>query len=147
MTEPTVDKSSIVFERVMPHSPEKIWRALTEPALMERWLMKNDFKPVVGQKFNFRADPKPYWNGITDCEVLAVEPYERLCYRWDSSDDDAGKGLRTVVTWTLVPVEGGTRVRLEQSGFRPADRFASEGAKGGWPRMIEAMEHVVAGLQ
>ena len=57
---------SIVIERVMPHPPEKIWRALTQSPLIEEWLMKNDFRPVVGHKFNFHADPMPGWNGVTD---------------------------------------------------------------------------------
>ena len=74
MTEPTT--RSIVVERVMPHPPEKIWRALTEGPLIEQWLMKNDFQPVVGHRFNFRAKPMPDWNGVTDCEVLAVEPHQ-----------------------------------------------------------------------
>jgi uncharacterized protein YndB with AHSA1/START domain len=61
---------SIVVERVMPHPPEKIWRALTEAQLIGEWLMKNDFKPAVGHRFNFRSKPMPHWNGVTDCEAL-----------------------------------------------------------------------------
>ncbi len=137
---------SIVVERVMPHPPEKIWRALTEGPLIEQWLMKNDFKPVVGHKFNFRAKPMPHWNGVTDCEVLTVEPYERLAYIWNASGEQAVNGLTTVVTWTLTPVEGGTRVRMEQSGFRPEDSFAYEGASGGWPHIVAGLERVTVGL-
>jgi len=69
---------SIVIERMMPHPPEKIWRAVTQGPLIEEWLMKNDFKPVVGHKFNLRSYPMPGWNGVTDCEVLIVEPNKRL---------------------------------------------------------------------
>jgi uncharacterized protein YndB with AHSA1/START domain len=138
---------SIVVERVMPHPPEKIWRALTDPQLLGEWLMKNDFKPVVGHKFNFRAKPMPYWNGVTDCEVLTVKPHELLAYRWSSSGDEAADGMRTVVTWTLTPVAGGTRVRMEQSGFRPEDSGAYTGASGGWPRMVEGLERVAGGVK
>ena len=109
-----VTMRSIVIERMMPHPPEKIWRALTQSALIEDWLMKNDFQPVVGRKFNFRADPMPGWNGVTDCQVLMVEPNERLSYSWNASGDEAVNGLKTIVTWTLTPVEGGTIVRMEQ---------------------------------
>jgi uncharacterized protein YndB with AHSA1/START domain len=137
---------SIVVERVMPHPPEKIWRALTDPLLLGEWLMKNDFKPVVGHRFNFRAKPMPHWNGVTDCEVLTVKPHELLAYRWSSSGDEASDGMRTVVTWTLTPVAGGTRVRMEQSGFRPEDSGAYHGASGGWPRMVEGLERVAGGL-
>jgi uncharacterized protein YndB with AHSA1/START domain len=137
---------SIVIERVMPHPPEKIWRALTQSPLIEEWLMKNDFRPVVGHKFNFRADPMPGWNGVTDCEVLVVEPNERLSYSWNSSGEEAVNGLKTVVTWTLTPVDGGTLLRMEQSGFRAQDERFFKGAGFGWQKMVAALERVIAGL-
>ena len=99
---------SLVIEREMPHAPEKVWRALTQSSLIEEWLMKNDFQPVVGQRFNLRAD----W-GAVDCQVLAVEPNKTLSYTW------AAYGLESVVTWTLTPTSTGTHLRMEQSGFRP----------------------------
>lgn len=71
---------SIIVERDMRHPPEKIWRALTESALIEEWLMRNDFRPVVGHRFNFRAEPMAGWNGVADCEVLVVEPPHRLAW-------------------------------------------------------------------
>jgi uncharacterized protein YndB with AHSA1/START domain len=137
---------SIVIERVMPHPPEKIWRALTQSPLIEEWLMKNDFRPVVGHKFNFRADPMPGWNGVTDCEVLVVEPNERLSYTWNASGEEAVNGLKTVVTWTLTPVDGGTLLRMEQSGFRAQDERFFKGAGFGWQKMVAALERVIAGL-
>jgi len=137
---------SLVFEREMPHPPEKIGRALTQAPLIEEWLMKNDFQPVVGHKFNFRAQPMPQWNGVTDCEVLAVEPNQRLSYSWNSSGEEAENGLKTVVTWTLTPVKGGTHVRMEQSGFRPEDESFHKGAGYGWQRFIGGLERVAAGL-
>ena len=137
---------SIVVERVMPHSPEKIWRALTEGNLIEQWLMKNNFRPVVGQQFQFRAEPNPHWNGVTDCEVLAVEPQQRLSYRWCSSGEEKADGLDTVVTWSLAPAEGGTFVRMEHSGFRPEDDGFYQGAGYGWTRFVAALETVAAGL-
>ena len=137
---------SIVIERVMPHPPEKIWRALMQSPLIEEWLMKNDFRPVVGHKFNFRADPMPGWNGVTDCEVLVVEPNERLSYSWNSSGEEAVNGLKTVVTWTLTPVDGGTLLRMEQSGFRAQDERFFKGAGFGWQKMVAALERVIAGL-
>jgi len=63
---------SLVIEREMPYSPEKIWRALTEGPLIAEWLMTNDFQPVVGHRFTFRATPVQGWNGIIDSEVLLV---------------------------------------------------------------------------
>jgi uncharacterized protein YndB with AHSA1/START domain len=146
MTKLAAAARSLIVEREMPHSLEKIWRALTQGPLIEQWLMKNDFKPVVGHRFNFRATPMPHWNGVTDCEVLAVEPYERLAYSWNASGEEAAGGLKTVVTWTLSPVKGGVLVRMEQSGFRPDEEAAYQGASYGWQRFIGGLERVAARL-
>lgn len=146
MPDATAATQSLVVEREMPHPPEKVWRALTESPLLEQWLMKNDFEPVVGRTFNFRAAPMPHWNGVVDCRVLAVEPYERLSYSWNASGDEAAGGLRTVVTWTLTPTPGGTQVRMEQSGFRPEDEANYQGASYGWQRFVAGLERVTAGL-
>jgi uncharacterized protein YndB with AHSA1/START domain len=137
---------SIVVERVMHHTPEKVWRALTQGPLIEEWLMKNDFRPVVGHKFNFRAEPMPQWNGVVDCEVLIVEPNKRLSYSWNASGDEAANGLKTIVTWTLTPADGGTHIRMEQSGFRPEDERFFQGANYGWQKMVAGLERVTAGL-
>ncbi len=147
MTEGTVATRSFVLEREMPHPPEKVWRALTQSALLAEWLMKNDFAPVVGRKFNFRATPMPHWNGVVDGEVLVVEPQRRLSYRWEASGDEAANGLKTIVTWTLTPTRGGgTLLRLEQSGFRLEDETNYRGSAYGWPRNLEKLESVIAGL-
>ncbi len=142
----TTTTRSLVIEREMPHPPEKVRRALTQAALIEEWLMKNDFQPVVGHRFNFRAAPMPHWNGVTDCEVLVVEPCKKLSYSWNASGDEAAGGLKTVVTWTLTPVAGGVRVRMEQSGFRPEDESNYQGASYGWQRFIAGLERLAAKL-
>ena len=138
-TNPTESTRTLVIERVFPHPPEKLWRALTETPLITQWLMNNDFEPVVGRKFQFRADPVPNWNGIIDSEVLIVEPLKQLSYRWNSL------GLDSVVLWTLTPAEGGTHVRMEHSGFRPDQQQAFGGAKYGWQRFLGALERVLDG--
>ncbi|CAN5712617.1 SRPBCC domain-containing protein [soil metagenome] len=131
---------SLIVERTMPHPPEKIWRALTSGPMMETWLMKNDFQPVLGHRFNFRATPMMGWNGVTDCEVLAVEEPHRLVYSWNASGEQAEGGLKTVVSWTLTPVDGGTAVRMEQSGFRPEDEGGYRSMGGGWPGILGRLE-------
>ncbi len=136
----TAATHSVVIERELPHPPEKIWRALTQGALIKEWLMDNDFQPVVGHKFNFRAPPMPKWNGIIDSEVVVVEPNKKLSYTWGSM------GLESVVVWTLVPTKGGTLVRMEQSGFRPDQEANYQGANYGWQKFIGALERVVGGL-
>jgi uncharacterized protein YndB with AHSA1/START domain len=133
MTDIATETRSVVVEREMPFPPDKIWRALTQPHLIEEWLMKNDFNPVVGERFNLRAD----W-GAVDCQVLAVEPNKTLSYTW------AAHGLESVVTWTLTPTKTGTHLRMEQSGFRPDQQQAYQGAKYGWPRFFANLERVLA---
>src|ERR1700682_698517 len=145
MTQPTAMRS-LVVEREMPHPPEKIWRALTQGPLIEEWLMKNDFQPGGGHRVNFRATPLAQWNGVTDCEVLIVEPNKRLSYSWNAAGEEAANGLKSVVTWTLTPTKGGTHVRMEQSGFRAEDEAFYQGATYGWQRMIGGLERVAAGL-
>jgi uncharacterized protein YndB with AHSA1/START domain len=147
MTKPAAATRSLVVEREMPHPPEKVWRALTQAALIAEWLMQNDFAPKVGHRFNFRAPPMPHWNGVVDCEVLAVEPNRRLSYRWNASGAEAANGLKTVVTWTLTPTEGGVLVRMEQSGFRPEEEANYQGANYGWQKYIAGLERVTAGLR
>jgi uncharacterized protein YndB with AHSA1/START domain len=132
---------SLVIEKELPHPVGKVWRALTQGALIKEWLMDNDFQPAVGHKCKFRSTPMPNWNGIIDSEVLVVEPHKTLSYSWNSM------GLESVVVWTLVATSGGTLVRMEQSGFRPDQEANYQGANYGWQKFIGGLERVVAGLQ
>ena len=133
MSKAATETLSVVVEREISFPPEKIWRALTQPHLIEAWLMKNDFEPVVDHRFNLRAD----W-GAVDCQVVAVEPNRTLSYTW------AAMGLESVVVWTLTPTSAGTRLRMEQSGFRPDQQQAYQGAQHGWPRFFANLEQVLA---
>jgi uncharacterized protein YndB with AHSA1/START domain len=133
MTSPATETLSVIVEREMPYPPEKIWRALTQPQLIAEWLMKNDFRPVVDHRFSLSAD----W-GAVDCQVMAVEPNKTLSYTWGAY------GLESVVTWTLTATGAGTRLRMEQSGFRPDQQQAYHGAKAGWPRFFANLEQVLA---
>jgi uncharacterized protein YndB with AHSA1/START domain len=123
---------SVVVEREMPHSADKVWRALTQGALIEEWLMKNDFEPVVGHRFTLRAD----W-GSVDCEVVAVEPNKSLAYSWNAY------GLESVVTWTLTSTGTGTHLRMEQAGFRTDQQQAYQGAQYGWQKFFTDLENVL----
>jgi uncharacterized protein YndB with AHSA1/START domain len=133
MTAAEAETLSVVVEREMPFPPEKIWRALTETHLIEEWLMKNDFQPVVDHRFKFSAD----W-GSVDGQVMAVEPNRSLSYTWGAF------GLGTLVTWTLTPTGAGTQLRMEQTGFRPDMPQAYHGARAGWPRFFGALEQTLA---
>jgi uncharacterized protein YndB with AHSA1/START domain len=129
----TAPNRSIVVERDMPHTPEKIWRALTQSHLIEEWLMKNDFVPAVDHRFQLRGD----W-GHADCKVLQIEPEKRLSYTWDAM------GLESVVTFTLAPTATGTHLRVEQAGFPKTAAQAFAGATYGWRSFLEKLDGVVA---
>ena len=137
----TTDTRTLVIEGEMPYPPEKIWRALTEGALIKEWLMDNDFQPVVGHSFKFRSTPVPNWNGIIESQVLVVEPNKKLSYSWGSL------GLESVVTFTLTPTDAGTHVRMEHSGFGSDQDAAYKGANYGWQKFLGGLEKVVAGLE
>jgi uncharacterized protein YndB with AHSA1/START domain len=145
MTDTTAAMRSLVVERELSHPSEKIWRALTQGALIAEWLLPNDFQPAVGHRFQLRSKPMPQWNGVVDCEVLVVELHKRLTYSWNVGE--AATGIATIVTWTLTPAGGGTHVRMEQSGFRPEQTANYQGANYGWQKFFAGLERVVAGLQ
>jgi uncharacterized protein YndB with AHSA1/START domain len=131
---------SVVVEREIPYPPEKLWRALTQPHLIEEWLMKNDFQAVVGHQFQLRGE----WGGVLDCKVLTLEPNKTLSYTWDFKHDDAAYDMKSVVTFTLTPTGKGTHLRMEQMGFRPDQKQAYGGAKAGWKQFFENLEKLLA---
>jgi uncharacterized protein YndB with AHSA1/START domain len=143
MSKAATETLSVVVERDFPFPPERLWRALTQPHLIEEWLMKNDFKPTVGHHFNLRGD----WGGVLDCEVLAIEPNKSLSYTWNHMQDDAPTNpmrLVSVVTFTLTPTGHGTLLRMEQSGFREDQPQAFNGARFGWQKFLANLEQVAA---
>ena len=125
---------TVVVEREFAHPPEKLWRALTEPHLLAEWLMAGAVAPVVGHQFEMKAD----W-GTVACEVRDVEAGRRLAYTWDAYS------LKSLVTFTLEPTAaGGTRLKMEQTGFRPNQTPFLEGARAGWPRFLENLDALLA---
>lgn len=119
---------------------ERVWRALTDPATLSRWMLfaSNDFQPVVGHTFQFRDAPG--WDGAVDCEVIEVDEPHRLSYTW-ATDGASDTPNATVVTWTLAETEGGvTRLHLEQSGFRSDARQEIGGARYGWTSMLDQLQ-------
>ncbi|MBE1160938.1 SRPBCC family protein [Dyella acidiphila] len=133
MNNPAAETLSVTVERDLPFAPEKIWRALTQPHLIQEWLMQNDFMPAVDHRFSFRAD----W-GSVDGQVLVVEPNKTLAYTWSAL------GLESVVTWTLTPSGTGTHLRMVQAGFRQDQQQAYHGAQYGWQQFFAKLEQVLA---
>jgi len=123
---------SIKMEFQLPHAPAKVWRALTEPDLLAKWLMTTNIRLAVGHSLTFNRSPTEEWDGVVSCEVKEIELHKRLRYSW------AALGLDTIITWTLASTEnGGTLLSLEQSGFPPDGGKLPffEGARMGWQQM------------
>ena len=113
----------IEHEEMYPHPPERVWRALTDPAEIGVWLMPTDFAPRAGHRFTFDARPSL---GIIDGEVLEVEPPRLLRCQW------SGEFGHTVVTFTLTPASGGTRLRVTHAGWDDQGLPHRDGFDQGW---------------
>ena len=121
---------SISFEFDLPHRPEKVWRALTDPALLAEWLLPvTGLELAPGAAFTFTTEPHPGWDGTVSCRMLEIDPLRKLSYTWNAPF------LETVVTFTLTPTAAGTRLSLVQSGFKPDQKQNFGGARYGWKMM------------
>lgn len=121
---------SISFEFDLKHSPAKVWRALTDPVLLEQWLLPViDLKLEKGSPFTFKTQAYPGWDGTVNCRFVEIEPQKKLTYTWDVPF------LQTVVTFTLTPTPAGTRLNLVQSGFKEEQKREFGGARYGWNMM------------
>ena len=121
---------SLSFEFDLHHSPEKVWRALTDPVLLAEWLLPVfDFKLEPEAAFTFKTQPYPGWDGIVNCRILEIDAPKKLSYAWVVGDMD------NVVTFTLTPTASGTRLSLVQSGFKPDQKKNFGGARYGWKMM------------
>lgn len=136
---------AIVVDYDLSAPPEKVWRTLTEPALVSRWLMETDIAPVIGHRFTFRSKPMPGWDGLVTCEILACDAPRLLRYSWRGGS--GVNALDTLVTWTLERTDaGGTRLHLEHSGFTDANEVAWAGMSRGWQKMGERLDPIAAEL-
>jgi uncharacterized protein YndB with AHSA1/START domain len=140
----------IEVDEIFPHSAEMMWKTLTTPELMGRWLMEpTGFEPTVGNRFTYQTTPAGEWDGVIHCQVLEAVPNERLVYTWQGGGDaNTGYGSRldTVVAWTITRVAGGTRVRLVHSGFCvPRNDFAFRNMSDGWPKVVQKVGALAEG--
>lgn len=104
----------------LAQTPERVWEYLTGTELLAQWLMPNDFKPIVGHKFQFGTRPKLKlgFDGRIYCEVLEVIPCQKLVYSWQGGLSKENPSLNSTVTWTLTANENGTLLTLEHQGFK-----------------------------
>jgi uncharacterized protein YndB with AHSA1/START domain len=122
------------------HPKETVWEYLTKPELLEQWLMKNNFQPIVGAEFQFRTNPIPSldFDGICHCKVLEIIPFKKLSYSWKGGSGKGEVTLDTVVVWRLVPGDKGTELFLEHSGFgKEEHQNFYPGMTDGWVRNIQ----------
>lgn len=135
-------KPDVSLDYQFKNSIEQVWNALTDSDMLAKWIWDNDFKPIVGHKFQFQAEPNEWWDGIVDCEVLELEEPHKLSYTWASA------GESTIVTWTLKKGSDGTvHLHFEQTGFSEATKAqegAIEGAKSAWTDMANQLGKVLA---
>jgi uncharacterized protein YndB with AHSA1/START domain len=132
-------QKSIAQEWLLDHSPDIVWEYLTTPDLIAQWLMPNDFKPIIGHKFQFRTNPriKVGFDGIVYCEVLEMVPNQKLSYSWKGGPAPGKITLDSIVTWTLSPTPTGTRLQLQHQGFRGIKNFlAYVFMNAGWGKKI-----------
>jgi uncharacterized protein YndB with AHSA1/START domain len=144
------DSHEIVVDEVFPHTPELLWKTLTTPELMGRWLKMtpSGFEPTKGKHFTYQTTPAGEWDGVIHCQVLKVMPNESLVYAWKGGHEGNvgyGSRLETVVTWTLSRVKNGTRLRLVHSGFvLPKNNTAFKGMSEGWSTVLQRIETIAA---
>jgi uncharacterized protein YndB with AHSA1/START domain len=133
--------ATISFEFDLQHSPQKVWRALTDPELLREWLLPvTGLELTPGTAFMFKTQPYPPWDGTVHCKILEIEAQKKLSYAWVVGDME----LDTVVTFTLEPTSSGTRLSLVQSGFKAEQKQESGGARYGWKMMGEKLVELLA---
>jgi len=131
---PARSETELSLEFDLKHPPEKVWRALTDPVLLEKWLLPViGFELAPGAAFTFKTQAYPNWDGVVNCRMLEIEPQRKLSYAWTVPF------LDTVVTFTLAPTATGTRLSILQSGFRPEQKQELGGARYGWRMMGEKL--------
>ena len=129
-----------------PHPVEVVWEYLTKSELMEQWLMKNDFQPIVGLDFQFREKPIPSldFDGIFYCKVLEIVPFKKLSYSWRSGPGKGEITLDSVVVWKLEPADKGTKVFLEHSGFAKKENLDFyNGLNHGWVEKLQNIANLL----
>jgi uncharacterized protein YndB with AHSA1/START domain len=132
---------AITFEFDFKHSPKKVWRALTDPELLSKWLLPVvNLKLEPGSSFMFQAPPKAGWDGSVNCQLVEIEAQEKLSYTWRVGD------LDTVVTFTVTPTDAGTHLSIVQTGFKPHQKQNFGGARYGWRMMGERLNEVLEQL-
>ncbi|TQM30695.1 SRPBCC family protein [Nocardia bhagyanarayanae] len=146
IADPQLNPAAVELGSFYPQPPDAVWRALTEPDLLERWLLRpTGFAASVGTRFRFTI-PDSSIDEIV-CEVLKARPCEQLTYSW--MYPQAEHPARWIVDWTMRPQGRGTRLLLTQTGFDIEDRrqkMIRNATERSWkrrvlPRLGEVIHH------
>ena len=126
------DNWTLVMVRPLPHAPEQVWHALTDPAQLRAWA-PFDADGNLGTtgatvQLTIVGTPAPMVAATTIARADAPHVLE---YRWGDSN----------LRWELDDVNGGTRLTLRQNVDR---RFIAMGAAG-WQICFDVLDHALAG--
>lgn len=136
-------KFELNFERVYPHPPEKVWRALTDATALGEWLMETDFVPEAGCTFTMWCDDGEGGTDTYICTLLEYDPPNRML--WSLVLDGSQDHGDTYVEFKVEPVASGTRVTIAHTGDRDPDTI--EKFKGGWPYKLDQLGTVLSGAE
>ena len=141
---------SIKHQFFFPHPTEAVWEYLTKSELMEQWLMRNNFQPIVGYDFQFRTNPIPSldFDGVCYCKVLEIIPLKKLSYSWRGGPGEGKITLDSVVVWKLVSSDKGTELFLEHSGFGKGENLNFyTGMTDGWAKNVQKIINLLNAIQ
>jgi uncharacterized protein YndB with AHSA1/START domain len=123
-------RPALRFERVLPHSPERVWRALTDPDEQFAWHpTPARFEPRAGGRVDY--DPRGHVFDMEDGEVTDYDPPRLLAYSWvkEGSDPDH-------LRWELRPHDDGCLLILVHTF---SDRFKAARDGAGWHICLDSL--------
>ena len=123
-------KDRLNFEARYPHPPARVWKALTDPEALAKWLFPNNFAPKLGHRFEMVTTDG---QERIACEVVELEQGKRISFTWDGGEDEPP----SVVSWTLEPDDdGGTHLTLEHQMLEPAASYVLLEAGMNWRHLM-----------
>jgi uncharacterized protein YndB with AHSA1/START domain len=138
---------TIERELVLNAPVERVWDAITDAGQVSAWFgvqAEIDLRPGGGVVFVVQE-------GQFRARVVDVDPPRRFAYRWSlDKDTDVDVGPTTLVTFTLEPWNGGTRLLLVESGFaslpeKIRDGHLSQNTAGWAEELGELMKYLETG--
>ena len=137
--------NSVHHKLFFPHPPAVVWEYLTKSELLEQWLMKNDFEPIVGYDFQFNTRPVPNldFDGNVYCKVLEIVPGKKLSYSWKTGPGNNHVVIDSIVVWTLHEKDNGTELQLDHTGFKETDISMFLTVDEGWLKNMKKIADLI----